>query len=57
MTPPCAECARNALAVHTARVERDHDRDVITALQRQVRDLEGHVKDLEARLAEKGKKK
>jgi tRNA/tmRNA/rRNA uracil-C5-methylase (TrmA/RlmC/RlmD family) len=29
MTPPCAECARRELYVHTAQIERDHDRDVL----------------------------
>jgi hypothetical protein len=36
----CAECARAEIFVHTARLEREHDREVIEALKAKLAEAE-----------------
>jgi hypothetical protein len=36
----CAECARAEIYVHTARLEREHDREVIEALKAKLAEAE-----------------
>jgi hypothetical protein len=47
----CAECARAEIFVHTARLERAHDREVIEALKAKLAEAEWAL-----RQQQKGKK-
>jgi hypothetical protein len=47
----CAECARAEIYVHTARLERAHDREVIEALKAKLAEAERAL-----RQQQKGKK-
>jgi hypothetical protein len=51
MTDRCPECARAEIFVHTARLEREHDREVIEALKAKLAEAERAL-----RQQQKGKK-
>jgi hypothetical protein len=51
---PCGECARAAIFVQAAEVERDHDKRVIHALQQKIEALEETIKKLEKKTDTRG---
>lgn len=47
MTDRCGECERSAIAVSTAKLEREHDAMVIDDLKRKLAEAERRLRELE----------